>query len=176
MINLEVRKTELAKARGVSTEDLVSDAEFIVTDKEYFINIYGSHIAFWEAVIEWSKEEFSHTRDIPMSRLAEKQVLLQALNGCDIKFMSADDHTRLFAALSNVLNGSATTLAINRSKGGQATRKLTSEKIQDILKRYYELEKIYPHRLKDAHICTLASEFKLSETSIKSILPKKVKR
>ena len=172
----ENRKLELANALATSNDDLISDVELIIQDRTYYAEKLGGQVAFWDEFIDWLDSEFRNTRDIPMSRVIEKQIVIQALQGCDSKLMSVEDHTRLFADLMRVLNGSATTLAANRMKGGKASRKITSAKVDEITSRFNDLQRLHPHRRKNAHIETLSEEFDLSSTSLKSILPKKVKR
>lgn len=176
MINLENHKLKMASARGIITEDLISDTEFILLEKDYFISMYGSHVLFWEAFINWCETEFLHTRDMPMCRLYEKQALLQALNGYDINLIGLEEHTRLYMKLVYILNGSASTLIINRLVGGKNSIKLKPDVKSKILSRYEELKLQHPTRYKTAHMQTLSEEFKISGTSLKSILPKKDKR
>ncbi len=175
MANFEEFKTEIAKAYSVSEYELVSEIEIILNHKNLLVERLGGHVAFWDVFIPNLEVEFQLTRDLPMSRMREKQLVMESLQGCDVEFMSCEEHTRLTSELMNVLNGSATTLANNRVKGGRASRKITQEKIKEIKERLTELIKLHPLRLKTAHIDTLVEEFKLSKTSIKSILPKKVK-
>lgn len=173
MLTFEEWKTGLANAHGVDEDDLVSDIELIILNKNYFVECSGGYVAFWDDFIKWLDEEFRLTRDMPMSRHAEKMLIKESLNGIDNNLMTSEEHTRLFIDLMRVLNGSASTLANNRSKGGRASRKLTPEKTKAVIERYEELKKTHPRRLKNVHIDTLSEEFKLSKTSIKSILPKK---
>lgn len=166
-------KSGLANALGVGEEDLVSNIELIILNKNYYAENSGGHVAFWDDFIEWLDKDFRLTRDIPMSRLAEKKLIVESLNGYDSTLMTIDEHTRLYADLMMVFNGSAATLAINRIKGGRASRKLTPEITKAVRERFEELKKTHPRRFKNAHIDTLVGEFKLSKTSIKSILPKR---
>lgn len=173
MKNLDIRKNEYIKKRGINLNDLVSDAEFIINDKNYFIDIYGGHVPFWTAMIDWCENEFQDSRDRPMYRVIEKQIIIQALNNYDFTLMKENDHTSLYIALINVLNGSAYTLRKNRQIGGQNSRKITEEVTLNILSRFEELKILYSARYNNAHIKMLAEEFKLSATSIKKIIPKK---
>lgn len=175
MKNLDIRKNEYIKKREINLDDLVSDAEFIINDKNYFIDIYGGHVPFWKAMIAWCENEFRDSRDRPMYRLTEKQIIIQALNGYDVTLMEENEHTSLYFALLNVLNGSAATLRKNRQTGGQNSRKITEEVKLNILSRFEELKMLYPAHYNNAHIKELAEEFELGETSIKKIIPKKVK-
>ena len=171
--NLDIRKIEYTEKLGICLEDLLSDAEFIINDKNYFIEVYGGHVQFWKAFIEWCEKEFHNSRDMPMYRLREKQIILQALTGYDTKFMEENEHTALYSALLNVLNGSAYTVRKNRQIGGLHSRKITKDIETSILARFEELKILYPRRNKTAHITSLSEEFHLSETSLKKIIPKK---
>lgn len=171
--NLDIRKSEYTKEHGISLEDLVSDAEFILNDKNYFINVYGGHVPFWRAMIEWCEKEFQNSRDRPMYRASEKQSLIQALNGYDVNLMEQNEHSALLSSLLNVMNGSAYTLRKNRQIGGLHSRKITKDIETSMLVRFEELKYLHPKRNKTAHIKTLGEEFHLSETSIKKIIPKK---
>ena len=173
MLTFEEWKTGLANAHGVDEDDLLSDIELVILNKNYYVECSSGYVAFWDGFIKWLDEEFRLTRDMPMSRLSEKKLIVESLNGTDSNLMTSEEHTRLFIDLMRVLNGSATTLASNRIKGGRASRKLTPEKTNSVIDRFDELKRTHPRRLKNVHIDTLAEEFKLSKTSINSILPKK---